>query len=240
MKNINLKYRLLPVLLLLAVFGCDEDEFDTYSGGNYLSFYANPATDSIVETFFFHFGKEEIEVPVKFNLGGNLLTRDCPITLSIVDSLSGILKDGKVVSPLTADDFAFPDPMVFHKGVETDSIYVVLKKSPKLDDAYCRVVLQIEANDYFMVGETLYSRAKIYFTSAISQPAWWDETIEDYYLGEFTPEKYEVFCREIKVTDLTDVEEKYVREYALTFKRYLEANPQYEADGSRMEVSVIG
>ena len=62
----------------------------------------------------------------------------------------------------------------------------------------------------------------------------------DYYLGEFSPKKYEVFCREIKVTDLTDVEEKYIREYALQFKRYLEANPEYEADGSRMVVSVIG
>ena len=241
MKNIKImKGQFIFLFLLLAVFGCKEDEFDTYSGGNYLSFYDNPATDSIVETFFFHFGKETIEVPVKFNLGGRLLTQDCPITLSIVDSLSGMLKDGKVVSPLSNEDFDFPSSMVFHKGVEVDSIFVVLKKTPKLDNAYCRVVLQIESNEYFTAGETAYCQAKIYFTSAISIPAWWNETIVNYYLGKFSPEKYEVFCREIKVTDLTDVEEKYIREYALQFKRYLEANPEYEADGSRMEVSVIG
>ena len=169
-----------------------------------------------------------------------MLTQDCPITLSIVDSLSGMLKDGKVVSPLSNEDFDFPSSMVFHKGVEVDSIFVVLKKTPKLDNAYCRVVLQIESNEYFMVGETTYCQAKIYFTSAISTPAWWNEKIVDYYLGEFSPKKYEVFCREIKVTDLMDVEEKYIREYALQFKRYLEANPEYEADGSRMVVSVIG
>lgn len=168
------------------------------------------------------------------------MTQDCPITLSIVDSLSGMLKDGDVVSPLSDEDFALPDLMVFHKGVVVDSVFVVLKKTAKLDNAYCRVVLQIESNEYFTAGETDYCQAKIYFTSAISIPTWWDETIVNYYLGVFSPEKYLVFCQEIGVTDLTGVEEKYIREYALQFKRYLEANPQYEADGSRMEVSVIG
>ena len=109
-KNIKImKGQFIFLFLLLVVFGCKEDEFDTYSSVNYLSFYSNPATDSIVETFFFHQGKDAIEVPVKFNLGGQLLTEDCPIKLCVVDSLSGLLKDGKVVSPLSDADFAFPD-----------------------------------------------------------------------------------------------------------------------------------
>ena len=193
-KNIKImKGQFLFLFLLLAVFGCKEDEFDTYSSVNYLSFYNNPATDSIVETFFFHQGKDAIEVPVKFNLGGQLLTEDCPIKLCVVDSLSGLLKDGKVVSPLSDADFAFPDEMVFHKGMNVDSVFVVLKKTAQLEDAYCRVVLQIEPNEFFEVGETVYSQAKIYFTSAISIPGWWDETVDKYYLGGFTPRKYEIF-----------------------------------------------
>ena len=89
-KNIKImKGQFIFLFLLLAVFGCKEDEFDTYSSVNYLSFYNNPATDSIVETFFFHQGKDAIEVSVKFNLGGQLLTEDCPIKLCVVDSLSG-------------------------------------------------------------------------------------------------------------------------------------------------------
>ena len=191
-KNIKImKGQFLFLFLLLAVFGCKEDEFDTYSSVNYLSFYNNPATDSIVETFFFHQGKDAIEVSVKFNLGGQLLTEDCPIKLCVVDSL-------------------------------------------------CRVVLQIEPSEFFEVGETVYSQAKIYFTSAISIPGWWDETVNKYYLGGFTPKKYEIFCREVGVTDLTGVEEKYIREYALKFKRYLEAHPEYEDDGTRITVTVIG
>ncbi|MFR7876178.1 MAG: hypothetical protein ACLU4J_07155 [Butyricimonas paravirosa] len=105
---------------------------------------------------------------MKFNLGGQLLTEDCPIKLCVVDSLSGLLKDGKVVSPLSDADFAFPDEMVFHKGMNVDSVFVVLKKTAQLEDAYCRVVLQIEPSEFFEVGETVYSQAKIYFTSAIS------------------------------------------------------------------------
>ncbi len=58
-KNIKImKGQFIFLFLLLAVFGCKEDEFDTYSSVNYLSFYNNPATDSIVETFFFHQGKD--------------------------------------------------------------------------------------------------------------------------------------------------------------------------------------
>ena len=236
----DMRIQIVFLMFLLTIVSCQEDEFETYTGGNYLSFYSNPATDSIVETFFFHQGMEEIEVPVKFNLGGNLLKEDRPISLSIVDSLSGLLEDGRVVRPLEEDDFAFPETMMFHKGVNVDSIFVKLRKSPKLDDAYCRVVLRVEANDYFAVGETAYSYTKIYFTSMISQPVWWDETVVDYYLGAFTPKKYEVFCREVGVTDLTGVEEKYIREYALEFKRYLEAHEEYEEDGTRMTVTVIG
>ncbi len=240
-KNIEImKRQFIFLLLLLAVFGCKEDEFDTYSGVNYLSFYNNPATDSIVETFFFHQGKDVIEVPIKFNLGGQLLTEDCPIKLSVVDSLSGLLEDGKVVSPLSDADFAFSDQLIFHKGVNVDSVFVILKKTARLEDAYCRVVLQIESNEFFEVGETVYSQAKIYFTSMISIPQWWDETIVEYYLGGFTPKKYEIFCREVGVTDLTGVEEKYIREYALQFKRYLEAHPEYEDDGTKISVTVIG
>lgn len=66
------------------------------------------------------------------------------------------------------------------------------------------------------------------------------ETVNKYYLGGFTPKKYEIFCREVGVTDLTGVEEKYIREYALKFKRYLEAHPEYEDDGTRITVTVIG
>ena len=145
-----------------------------------------------------------------------------------------------MVSPLSDADFAFPDEMVFHKGVNVDSVFVVLKKTAQLEDAYCRVVLQIKPNEFFEVGETVYSQAKIYFTSAISIPGWWDETVDKYYLGGFTPKKYEIFCREVGVTDLTGVEEKYIREYALKFKRYLEAHPEYEDDGTRITVTVIG
>ena len=77
------------------------------------------------------------------------------------------------------------------------------------------VVLQIEPNEFFEIGETIYSQAKIYFTSAISIPGWWDETVNKYYLGGFTPKKYEIFCREVGVTDLTGVEEKYMQEVCL-------------------------
>ena len=56
-KNIKImKGHFLLLFLLLAVFGCKEDEFDTYSSVNYLSFYNNPATDSIVETIFYDQG----------------------------------------------------------------------------------------------------------------------------------------------------------------------------------------
>ncbi|MFR7809587.1 MAG: DUF4843 domain-containing protein [Butyricimonas faecihominis] len=130
----------------------------------------------------------------------------------------GIVEDGKVVSAFRWD--LHFDEMVFHKGMNVDSVFVVLKKTAQLEDAYCRVVLQIEPSEFFEVGETVYSQAKIYFTSAISIPGWWDETVNKYYLGGFTPKKYEIFCREVGVTDLTGVEEN-IYGYALKFKRYL-------------------
>lgn len=220
------------ILLLIAFFtlvACSEDELDVYQAGNYLNFVKNPQADSLFISFFFHPDKEEIEIPIELELTGRILEEDKEIKIS-VDELSNV----------TEDDVVFPDKFVFRANKTVDTVYVTIKKTPKLDSDTCKLVLNIEDNFNFKRGKLTYCKSKIYFTSTVSKPDWWDSDIEKAYLGEFSAAKYTLFCQVTGVTDLTDVELSMVRQYALTFKRYLVENPTQEEDGSWMEVTVIG
>lgn len=213
---------------MLSLFACQEDELTIYKAVNYLDFVQNSKKDSLTLSFFFHPGKEEIQIPLELALTGDILKEDKEFKLSIDES-----------STATEDDVIFPEKFVFKANKTVDTLYFSLKKSQKLESDTCKLVLRIEDNINFKRGIKEYSLRKIYFTSVVSKPLWWDEDIENFYLGEFTPVKYNLFCKVTGKNDLTDVNPSLIRQYALTFKRYLIENPSYDGD-KLIEIPVIG
>ncbi len=221
------KYFIL-LLGLLSLFACKEDELELYKADNYLDFVQNSEKDSLSLSFFFHPGKDEIKIPLEIALTGDLLNEDKEFKLSIDES-----------SIATEDDVLFPEKFVFGANKTIDTVYFTLKKSAKLESDTCKLVLRIDDNNNFKRGIKEYSLRKIYFTSVVSKPLWWDVEIENIYLGEFTPAKYNLFCKVTGVSDLSDSKPSMIRQYALTFKRYLIDNPTYDGD-ELIEILVIG
>jgi len=223
-----MKKYILILLVFACLFSCNEDELLKYESGNYLNFVQHSDRDSVELSFFFHPGQDVIRVPIELALTGNLLKEDKEFKLSIDES-----------STATADDFEFEEELVFKANKSLDTIYMNLKKTSKLSTDTCKLVLKIEENANFKKGVKEYLLRKIYFTSVVSKPEWWDDEITGTYLGEFSAAKYLLFCKVVKVNTLTGVEQSVIRQYALVFKRYLNANPSYDGD-KLIEIPVIG
>lgn len=224
-----MKKIIILLLVIVSLFSCNEAEMFRYNSGNYLSFNENAKIDSVDVSFFFHPGENKIEVPLVLNLTGDLLSEDKEFLLTVDDS-----------STATNEDYNLPENMVFAKDKVSDTLYLSINKTDKLDLERLKLVLRIEDNNNFKAGFKDYSYKKIYFSNLVSTPEWWNSDITSFYLGEFSAEKYLLFCEVIGKTDLEGEELSQVRQYALTFKRYLEENPAYEKNGDLMTVTVIG
>jgi len=221
---------IIILLVIVGFYSCQEDSLLLYESGNYLNFDKNSDRDSLEVSFFFHPGQESIQVPVGLEIVGNILETDTEFNLAF-DAEN---------STATEDDFELPEILKFKAGEVRDTINLTLNKSEKLNDSIYKLVLKIVPNSNFKKGITERSILKVYFTSQVSQPTWWDDDIESVYLGEFSAEKYNLFFEVTGQSDLTNMHLSMVRQHALKFKRYLAENPTYEKDGRLMTVTVIG
>jgi len=190
----------------------------------------NSEKDSVEVSFFFYPGQDQITIPVGVSLVGDLIETDKEFEIAFDTENS------------TADetDFEIPEELVFRAGRSSDTINITLNKSEKLNDSTFKLILNVIPNSNFKAGKNEYCALKIYFTSQVSKPDWWDKDIDQVYLGEFSAEKFNLFFEVSGQSDLTDLHLSVVRQYALKFKRYLSENPTYEEDGSLMIVPVIG
>lgn len=220
---------IIILLGILALLSCSEDKLDTYDTGNFLNFVQNSKTDSLEISFFFNPGKDELIIPLEFALTGNLLKEDKEFQM-IVDT-SSTAQEGSYI---------LPEKFVFKANKTIDTLYLTLRNTPELETGKYKLALRIEDNENFNPGFKNNCLRKIYFTSMVSKPKWWNEEIRGVYLGDFSAKKYLLFCEVTGQTDLTDINPSLIRQYALTFKRYLLDNPTQEEDGSWMEVTVIG
>ena len=224
-----MKKIIILLLVIISLFSCNEAEMFIYNSGNYLTFNENAKKDSVDVSFFFHPGEDKLEIPLVFNLTGNLLLVEQEFTLSVDES-----------STATSEDYILPENLVFGKNKVSDTLYLCINKTDKLDLEKCKLILRIEDNNNFKAGFKDYSYKKIYFSNLVSIPKWWTSDIISYYLGGFSAEKYLLFCKVIGEADLEGVELSQIRQYSLTFKRYLENNPAYEKNGDLITVPVIG
>lgn len=225
-------YFLIMTVLLLAA--CQKDEIQMWESGNYVQFEEAYA-DSLTYSFFFYGNQTEIKVPLNMRLIGLPLAEDTHVSLSINQALT----------TAEADSYQLAPEIVFRKGVLEDTSYLLLKKTTLLDTKEVRLVVDIVENEILHPGQSIYTRKVIRFSSLVSQPLWWDDVVEGSLLGEYTEKKFRLFMEVTGVGDLTDYSESERWSLARKFKYYLiekfdEGTPVKEADGSDMEVPVLG
>lgn len=229
-----MKKNIILLIAALAIISCDKREIMTYNGGHYLSFSLNPAEDSTETSFFFYPDNQTLRVPIAVNLGGGPLGEQRQYKVVAAEGTNALEKNFEIETP------------VVRKGLIRDTVWVKITRSDELSLRKYRLVLAIQPDDFFQLGQTEYRTAKVIFSSLASQPTWWTKAVADAYLGVYSDLKYATFVR------VTDGRAAYFgerlpaeqRQMAIEFLNYLRKEKDagrtvYEEDGkTEMTVTV--
>ena len=227
----KLKY-IFTILAAAAMFtSCNKEEILTYDNGTrYLSFNSNK-----VEVSFSKYpGETTIQYPVVVKSSG----------YSEKEMIYKIAVSAQNTTAQAAD-YALPATFTMPAKAVTDTFYVSLNYSSKLDSETMKLTLAIEANENFLEGETESRTFELNFNNALTKPNWWTSTVTSYYLGSYSDLKYKYFLQATKVDLDESASTSVIRHYALIFKAWLAeqataGNTITEADGTPMTVPAGG
>lgn len=132
---------------------------------------------------------------------------------------------------LASDLYVLPEDCVIKPGVEENTINIILKKSPEMATKTFNLALQVVEDGNIKQGTREFARAIISVTDRLFKPDWWSvndvgneenpgNSVEWYYLGEYSELKYKLFLEELKKDEVIfDGKNKQVlRKYAIKLK----------------------
>ena len=207
-----MKHSLVMLALFAGMGACSTDEIEVYKTGRYVYFTDMP-TDSIKESFFFYPDAETIDVDLYVRYAGREVESDINYQLVV---------DEELTTAQAGIDYEVDLEPVMSKGQEVDTLRVVLKKTAELDTKDLQLVLRLVENENFQVGplDSLQS-PRIVFTSQSARPTWWDDEIEEFFLGTYSDEKYQLFITVTGISDMSELSIAEKRIYSLRLKNYL-------------------
>lgn len=233
------KIHMILLLLVIGFASCKEEGFDLFTekDGCYVSFNRN-ATDTINFSFY-STGTSEYDYPVELLLigvpepeGGKAK----PLSVVIVDSL-------------TTMDLSYvkvPENITFQPWSLLDTVYIHLERYPYLEQEDANgnrpvvyLCLEIQGSDELILGDRNRRRLTFKISNEITQPAWWDATVNNNLLGKYSKDKFKLFM-EVLQPDIANMSMQNLQEWTIEFKRYLERQdpPILEKDGTLMTVQV--
>lgn len=232
-KNIVNAVIACAVTLLLA--SCETREIETYASGRSLYFerwkqissVERVRIDTVAYSFSDYVDKTELVHDFKINLTGDTLAQNTEYKVIVVDSLTTAVPE----------QYALPDPPVFHRGQQSDLYRVTIFKTPSLRGKEVYLTLRLVETPDFAPGYATYREVKIRFNYMDVKPAWWTAEIRDAYLGEYSRKKLEtVIAANEGFTTLEGLSDTEKRKIALKTKAYIAERGITEEDGSSMVI----
>lgn len=224
----KIRYTIWGVLICTAglMLGSCEEKGLLVSSNDiaYLKFANDMTRDTTTVSFKMYNEGEDAEIPVEVTVYGQMQDEDLHFNISA---------DTKRTT-LPANLYTLPADCKIRKGLLTDTIYVTLKNDPMLQTETKVLALQVVEANGVKQGDYLYSRAFISVTDKLFKPDWWSvndagtelspaNSVDWYYLGEYSETKYQMFLNELKKDDMVfDGKNKQVlRKYSLKLKNTL-------------------
>lgn len=233
-----MKQRLLYLLfILIGGVSCSYDEADFFVDTRFIKFCYN-AEDGDAKYYLTEYSfaytddtctMHEFCIPVEFR--GYNLESDLTYHLEIVQDSTN----------LPMDCISLETEQVFHAtGSNMDTMRLVVLRKPILKEGSKTLGVRLVSNENFQT----YMKDSLYVEFVVGdvfmRPDWWDYAVEQAYLGTFSEEKYDAFVEITGIREFGELDRSGKRSYALMFKRALEREPRYEADGSLMSVPIAG
>jgi hypothetical protein len=230
-------YMLPVVVVLLVAAACARDHITTYESEDYIHFDRRFA-DSSSFSFVAYPNDNEYAYPVVVALVGQSAPRDRAYNVEVIDSYT--------TAP--AANYQMPTSFTLRANTFADTFRVKLVKTPDLQTRSVRLALRVTGSDDLLTGELERNVFVLWFTDRIGQPSWWDNTIRDYFLGNYSDKKYRLFIQVTGVGDMSGMEYYDRRYHTLIFKNYLRdekaKGPEhivYEEDNiTEMSVTLVG
>lgn len=232
------KYILILSVLFLALSSCGKEELALYDVSTHYLYIPNDEDKHITSmTFKHHPDLNDYDALFEVRLVGSYLEEDKAFTVEVVDD----------ETTAHAEDFTVEKTQIFHAGVLKDNLKITLHKTPHLDEETVKVTVRLVPNETFGLADYLrtneYTKAimaSITFDNKLSKPLWWDQNIEDNFLGEWTATKYSYFIESCdgEVLDLTDYDADEIRLLAMKFKKDIKDNDWREPNGQSITVPV--
>ena len=237
----------------ISFFSACQEEGIIVNGNDvsYVGFKKDMTTDTTAVCFRFYALEEGAdvkvaEVPIEVTVCGKVQHKDLEFTVSIDETLS----------TLPQSQCVLPERCVIKSGQLMDTIYVKLKSSPDLKDATKLLVLKVNAGGEVAEGIAIHSRAIVAATDRLFKPDWWslldmydgtESSVDWYYLGTYSEEKYKMFLEELQKDNVVfDGKDRQVlRKYSLRLKYRLQelsdaGSPARDENGALITVPIGG
>jgi hypothetical protein len=166
--------------------------------------------------------------------------------------------DRQFTTAVEGTHFRMPDKTVFKAGAMRDTLAIKFIRTEEMKDSAFRLVLRVEENENFKLGQIEYQYKVFIVHDKIAQPAWWTTTqpsptlaylnVATNYLGTYSDLKYRYFIEVTGKVDFPGALADNISEimnYARLFKYWLAEqklnnNTILEENGNEMTVPVGG
>ncbi len=230
---------LIGLVLPLCIQSCSTSETDVFGKERLLYFerqvkrptdlsYEWVRVDTAVISVTHYPGEEKIEHPFRVVLIGDTLQEDAEYRVIVVDTLTNA-REGMVT---------YPEKLYFRKGMVMDSLWMTIHTGEVEKDKEFYITLRLIANENFGIGYRGYSDVRLRFNNKASQPEWWDNRVEEVYLGAWSEKKFETFVLATGLTSFEGMAAGEMRFYSLKVKEYVGANNVTEDDGTPMMIPI--
>lgn len=184
----------IVILSLLPLFfaSCDKDIDKFDNSTNYIYFgipfvqdqYGRDTktrVDSISHSFAMDaMGVETYTFRIAVNTIGLASPEDRNYTVKVLEKESNVTSDDWEANSIANT--------IMKSGSITDTLELVVKKSDVLSKEWRHMVLELKANEHFLLGPDSLRTLKVSFSNIVTPPAWWNNWKS--LFGDFNREKY--------------------------------------------------
>lgn len=202
--------------LTLALAACSEAEIPTYDLSSRRLYFTGAQEQSI--TFQFYPGTDTYEMCFPMQLIGQQFGEDREVSIQVVDT----------ATTARPEEYTLPDPVLFRKGLFTDTLKVLLKRTARMDNEEVKLGLRIVENETFKSGypDSLMVTAK--FSNLLRRPEWWTEDITNAIFGPYSDEKYHYLIVATGIADYTGYSLTDMRDVRKKYQAYLDEHPELD------------
>lgn len=240
--------------LALPLTSCSEEGILVNSNDTaYIIFDKDFTKDTTTVSFKMYKDGENAKISIPVKVFGQVQEEDLHFHVTVDESRT----------TLPADLYKLPEDCVIKHNQEENEITIELIKSPEMQTKTFLIALQVVEEGKVKQGTKEYARSIISVTDRLFKPDWWSvndagtaenpgNTVDFYYLGEYSEGKYLMFLDELKKDDMVfDGKNKQVlRKYAIKLKNTLKninaerakqgLGPLTDSNGVEIEVPVAG